>query len=178
MKHNNTLTHIKAIMGLGNPGVRYYNTRHSIGYRIVDALIAATGGSWRDRGLIQVADILIHDRPITVIKSNTYMNDSGKAIPYLLKKGIATSELLVIHDELEKPWGSWSVKIGGSHRGHNGLRSIIDVCGDNFYRLRVGIGRPEHKDEVPDYVLAPFSCAPTEVDTIINEIVEFLLQSL
>lgn len=172
------LTHIKAIIGLGNPGERYYNTRHSIGYRVVDALVAQAGGSWHDKGVLQAADIIVNDRPLLVIKSNTYMNDSGKVIPYVLKKGITASELLVIHDELEKPWGSWSIKIGGSHRGHNGLRSIIGVCGDTFYRLRVGIGRPTDKSMVPTYVLAPFDCPATEVDTVIDSIVQFLFASL
>jgi peptidyl-tRNA hydrolase, PTH1 family len=178
MSTQKTLTSIKAIIGLGNPGDRYYKTRHSIGYRIIDTLVKSCGGSWHDRGTLQTAEVLINDRPIITIKSNTYMNDSGKVIPYLLKKGIGAEEILVIHDELEKPFGSQAIKVGGSHRGHNGLRSIIGVCGDGFYRLRIGIGRPENKEEVPHYVLAPFDQSETEILTAIDTAVEFLLTNL
>lgn len=173
-----SLTSIKAIIGLGNPGDKYYKTRHSIGYRIIDTLVEQCGSSWHDRGALQVAEIMIHDRPIIAIKSNNYMNDSGSVIPFLLKKGITASEILVIHDELEKPFGTMSIKIGGSHRGHNGLRAIIGVCGDSFYRLRIGIGRPEQKDEVPHYVLAPFDHPETEIANVIDTAVELLLKSL
>lgn len=172
-----SLAHIKAIIGLGNPGDRYYKTRHSIGYRIIDELVNRCSGSWHDRGLLQTADITINDRPIIAVKSNSYMNDSGKVIPYLLKKGIAASEILVIHDELEKQPGTLAIKIGGSHRGHNGLRSIIGVCGDGFYRLRVGIGRPADKADVATYVLEPFEISETEVRHLIDSAVELIINN-
>jgi peptidyl-tRNA hydrolase, PTH1 family len=178
MSTEKKLTGIKAIIGLGNPGDRYYKTRHSIGYRIIDALVKACGESWHDRGTVQTAEITVNDRPVIAIKSNTYMNDSGKVIPFLFKKGIAASEILVIHDELEKPFGTMAVKVGGSHRGHNGLRSVIGVCGDGFARLRIGIGRPEDKQEVPHYVLAPFDASEVEVQEVIDKAVEFLASNL
>lgn len=179
MKKNNvSLLGIKAIIGLGNPGDRYYKTRHSIGYRIVDTLVTQCGEQWHDRGTLQVADIMVHDRPIIIVKSNSFMNDSGKVVPYLLKKGIKPEEMLVVHDELEKPFSTMSVKVGGSHRGHNGLRSIIGVCGDNFYRLRIGIGRPADKVEVPHYVLASFDQIEVDVQQVIADAVEFLLSNL
>lgn len=179
MKTDNvSLLGIKAIIGLGNPGDRYYKTRHSIGYRIIDTLVTQCGGQWHDHGTLQTAEFTANDHPLIAIKSNTFMNDSGKVIPYLLKKGIKSEEILVIHDELEKPFGTMSVKVGGSHRGHNGLRSIIGVCGDNFYRLRIGIGRPADKSEVPHYVLAPFDKQETEIQKVITDAVEFLLNNL
>ncbi len=178
MNTQKPLSSIKAIIGLGNPGDRYYKTRHSIGYRVIDALADSCGGSWHDRGTLQTAEITVNDKPLILIKSNTYMNDSGKVIPYLLKKGIAASEILVIHDELEKPFGTMNIKVGGSHRGHNGLRSIMGVCGDGFYRLRIGIGRPEQKEEVPHYVLAPFDNSESEVKTVIEKANQYLLDNL
>jgi peptidyl-tRNA hydrolase, PTH1 family len=178
MNTQKQLTHIKAIIGLGNPGNNYYKTRHSIGYRVIDTLVTQCGEQWHDRGALQTAELTIHDRPILAIKSNNYMNDSGSVIPYLLKKEIKAEEILVIHDELEKPFGTMSIKIGGSHRGHNGLRSIIGVCGDGFYRLRIGIGRPDDRDEVPHYVLAPFDQPETEIEIVIEKAVEFLLDNL
>lgn len=178
MNTQKKLSSIKAIIGLGNPGDRYYKTRHSIGYRVIDALAESYGSSWHDRGTLQTADITVNERSLLLIKSNTYMNDSGKVIPYLLKKGIAASEILVLHDELEKPFGTMNIKIGGSHRGHNGLRSIMSMCGDGFYRLRIGIGRPEQKEEVPHYVLAPFDNSELEVKTVIEKAHQYLLDNL
>jgi peptidyl-tRNA hydrolase, PTH1 family len=162
---------IKAIMGLGNPGISYYKTRHSIGYRVVDALAERFGGTWQDRGALQTAHVTINEQPVLLVKSNAYMNDSGNAIPFILKKGIQPTQLLVIHDELEKPFGTMAFKIGGSHRGHNGLRSIIGVCGDEFARLRIGIGRPEQKEEVSDYVLQRFTQPEDELQALIDRAV-------
>lgn len=95
------------------------------------------------------------------------MNDSGRVIPALLKQGIKAENILVVHDELEIPFGSVKLKLGGSHRGHNGLRSIIGVCGENFRRIRCGIGRPANKEDVPDYVLKPFSESEQQVEQMI-----------
>lgn len=147
----------KIIIGLGNPGTKYYKTRHSIGYRVVDQLVDQFGGRWQDRGIVQTADIMINEKPVIVIKPNTYMNDSGKVMPFLAKKGIDAQDILVVHDELEKPFNALAFKIGGSHRGHNGLRSLIDACGPDFARLRFGIARPEDKKDVAEYVLQPFT---------------------
>jgi peptidyl-tRNA hydrolase, PTH1 family len=178
MKQNISLTHIKVIIGLGNPGTRYYYTRHSIGFRIVDELVQRCNATWHDRGTLQTADVEIYGRSVLVVKSNTYMNDSGKVMPYLLKKGIKADEILVVHDELEKLPGTFGIKIGGSHRGHNGLRSIMGLSGDSFYRLRIGIGRPVQKEDVPTYVLETFDGTSSEIDTVINNAVELLLNNL
>ncbi len=155
---------IKAIIGLGNPGPRFVKHRHNIGFRIVDALVDRCGGGWKETGNMLTAQVEIHGKPIIVIKPTTFMNSSGEVIPYLAKKGIKAENILVVHDELEKPFGSLAFKVGGSHRGHNGLRSLIDACGADFARLRFGIGRPERKEDVPDYVLSNF--APQEQDKL------------
>jgi PTH1 family peptidyl-tRNA hydrolase len=151
---------IKAIIGLGNPGSKYYTTRHNIGFRIVDALANAHGGVWQKKNEMEYAEITIGDHHITLIKPQTFMNSSGRVVPALLKKGIK-------HDELEKPFGNVSIKMGGSAKGHNGLRSIITVCGADFPRLRFGIARPLNREDVPDYVLMNFSENPAELEQAI-----------
>lgn len=148
---------IKAIIGLGNPGPKFYNTRHNIGFRILDTLTQAHGGVWHKKNEMEYAEITIGDHDITLIKPQTFMNSSGRVVPFLLKKGIKPENILVVHDELEKPFGNVSIKVGGSAKGHNGLRSIITVCGADFPRLRFGIARPANREDVPDYVLTNFS---------------------
>lgn len=166
----------KAIIGLGNPGPRYFYTRHNIGFRVVDQLVASAHGSWKKRDEMEYAEVTIHDQTVVVIKPQTFMNNSGHVCPFLQKKGIAVEQLLVVHDELEKPFGSLAFKQGGSAKGHNGLKSIIGVYGPDFWRLRFGIGRPEDRDEVPDYVLAPFKETQDQIEQLIQQAVEMILQ--
>ncbi len=160
---------IKAIIGLGNPGPRFVKHRHNIGFRVVDALVDRRAGNWKETGNMLLAQIEINGKPVLVIKPSTFMNSSGEVFSYLAKKGIKAENILVVHDELEKPFGSMAFKIDGSHRGHNGLRSLIDACGADFARLRFGIGRPERKEDVPDYVLSNFNPQEQEeIDTLIE----------
>jgi peptidyl-tRNA hydrolase, PTH1 family len=163
---------IKAIVGLGNPGPSYYFQRHSIGFRVLDRLAEKHGLFWISKGDVKTATIPGKDGAIFLIKPQTFMNSSGVAVPALMKKGIKAENILVVHDELEKPFGSVSLKFDGSHKGHNGLKSIIGICGTAFYRIRVGIGRPVHKDAVPEYVLQPFEQSSHEVDQVIENAVD------
>lgn len=151
------MSSIKVIIGLGNPGQKFHLNRHNIGFLILDALAEKYHASWSKKPDRETAEITIHDNAILLIKPQTFMNDSGKVIPSLAKQGIKAENILVIHDELEKPFGKVEFKTGGSHKGHNGLRSIIASCGADFHRLRFGIGRPENKEDVADYVLSNFS---------------------
>jgi peptidyl-tRNA hydrolase, PTH1 family len=169
---------IKAIIGLGNPGPHYYYTRHNIGFRIVDALAAAHHLSWQKKDNAEVATLTFNNEKILLIKPQTFMNDSGKVIPALLKQGIKAENILVVHDELEQPFGALKLRIGGSARGHNGLKSIIAACGDQFARLRFGIARPEHKEDVPEYVLQKFKENPADVDRLIDQAVGMIEQLL
>jgi len=162
---------IKAIIGLGNPGQRYYNNRHNIGFRVVDEIAAQHGGMWQDKNNMEISDILINNQKILLIKPQTFMNESGKVVPFLIKQGIRAENILVVHDELEKPFGKMAFKVGGSHRGHNGLRSIIGICGADFVRLRFGIGRPAQKDEVSRYVLQNFSEDSADIEHLIAQAV-------
>jgi PTH1 family peptidyl-tRNA hydrolase len=152
---------LKAIIGLGNPGEQYYYTRHSIGFRVVDAFAQAHHISWKSAELMEWAELPFFAHTgrahIYLIKPTTFMNSSGKVIPWLQKKGIVAEQILVIHDELEKKFGSLMIKQGGSPRGHNGLRSIIQVIGENFWRLRFGIGRPDDSENIAHYVLSQFT---------------------
>jgi len=165
---------IKAIIGLGNPGQKYYYNRHSIGFRVVDELAHKYGGTWQSKNNMECVDIVINNNKLLLVKPQTFMNDSGKIIPALLKQGVKAENILVVHDELEKSFGKLSFKVGGSHRGHNGLRSIIGICGPDFVRLRFGIGRPDQKDEVSQYVLHNFSEDPAEVEGLIAKAVSMI----
>lgn len=168
---------IKAIIGLGNPGHQYRNNRHNIGFKVLDVLAEQHNASWLSKPLMQVTDIQLNNKKVILIKPQTFMNSSGQVISFLQKKGIGAENILVVHDELEKKFGSIMIRQGGSHRGHNGLRSIIGVCGQDFWRIRFGVGRPENKDDVSDYVLSNFQEDPAEIDRLIGEVLELIQDS-
>ena len=165
---------IKAIIGLGNPGSKYTYTRHNIGFRILDELASIHHVAWQTKDAMEVATWENDGHKIFLIKPQSYMNDSGKVIPFLLKQGIKAENILVIHDELEQPLGNIKIRVGGSARGHNGLKSIIAVCGDQFARMRFGIGRPVDKEDVPHYVLEKFKENAQDVDTLIQQAVQLI----
>ena len=169
---------IKTIIGLGNPGSQYSYTRHNIGFRVVDALAQHYNAEWVQKENMMLSEIHIDGSKILLIKPQTYMNNSGRVMNYLSKQGIKAENTLVVHDELEKPFGSLIVKQGGSHKGHNGLKSIISVAGLEFWRLRFGIGRPEHKEEVPQYVLANFKEPQLGIETLITQSVDMIVKML
>lgn len=170
---------IKAIIGLGNIGPKYERTRHNIGFMVLDALAGAYGLSWQHKECAEIAVGMIADKKIILVKPQTFMNSSGKVIPLLAKQGVRSENILVVHDELEKPFGSIAIRLGGSARGHNGLRSIIEHGGADFYRVRCGIGRPERKEEVSNYVLAPFSEPAIDLEAFIEsamqQIIDFIV---
>lgn len=168
---------IKAIIGLGNPGPSYQNTRHNIGFKVVDALCDRYNGIWQHQEHMDYATIQLHAKKVLLIKPQTYMNNSGQVVPYLKKKGIEAENILVIHDELELPFGSIKLRTGGSARGHNGLKSIIAHCGDSFKRIRFGIARPEQKEDVATYVLANFHEPQERVNDLIEEAVDLVEQT-
>lgn len=165
---------LTALIGLGNPGKRFDHTRHNIGFMVVDALADAYGARWQEKDQMAIADILIDGRRLILIKPLTFMNNSGDIMPALSKKGIKAENILVIHDELEKPFGTIALRMGGSHRGHNGLRSIIDRIGPDFGRMRIGIGRPADKSQVSDYVLARFDENEQAVANQVQKAVEMI----
>lgn len=150
----------KVICGLGNPGPRYARTRHNAGYRAVER-IAGAGGVWKDyRHLASTCPAEIEGVSVMLVRPLTYMNLSGEAVQRLLYRrwGLDPEDLLVIHDDLDRPAGTIRLRPGGSSGGHKGVQSIIDHLGSqNFARLRIGIGRPSAGLETVEYVLKPFS---------------------
>jgi PTH1 family peptidyl-tRNA hydrolase len=151
---------LKLIVGLGNPGEKYARTRHNAGFWWVDALARRHGGVFRSESKHQgeVAKITLtigaERRELWLLKPTTFMNRSGAAITALSHfYKISPGELLVAHDELDLPAGVARWKLGGGHGGHNGLRDTTAAIGADYWRLRIGIGHPGHKDLVLDYVL-------------------------
>lgn len=178
MKNNNqipTLT-IKAIVGLGNPGPTYTFTRHNIGFLILDALADYDQATWQKKQNMELCSIIMHDQKIVLIKPLTYMNNSGEVLGYLKKQGIEQENILVIHDELELPFGVLKFKFDGSAKGHNGLKSIIAHGGSNFLRLRFGIDRPVDRNDVSDYVLGQFREPQIVLDEKINDAIGMIQQ--
>jgi PTH1 family peptidyl-tRNA hydrolase len=158
---------IKAVVGLGNPGQQYVYTRHNIGFRIVEALVDQHHGSWNTQGEMMYSTIEVDGKKIIVLKPLTFMNDSGRVFSFLYKKGIKQEHILVVHDEIELPFGEIKLKFDGSTKGHNGLKSIVALGGSNFYRLRFGVDRPAHPAQVPDYVLAKFKESEDKITSAI-----------
>ena len=169
---NNT-TIPRAIIGLGNPGSRFDNTRHNIGFTVVDALAEKYHADWQEKANMRMAEINLHGQPVLLIKPQTFMNSSGDVVPLVRKQGIKPEEILVVHDELEKPFGTIQVRLGGSARGHNGLRSLIAQMGEQFWRMRCGIGRPERKEDVGTYVLERFG-KDEQVGKLIDKAIEVI----
>ncbi|WP_027721607.1 aminoacyl-tRNA hydrolase [Maridesulfovibrio zosterae] len=153
------------ITGLGNPGPEYVKTRHNIGFMTVDALaeMAISRKSMRFKkieisGDYELFSICISGINVLVTKPLTYMNLSGKAVSSICGRySIPIQNVVVIHDELDLPTGRMKFKKGGGNNGHRGLESIQDKMNSaDFYRIRIGIGRPEFSSQVKDYVLEEF----------------------
>ncbi|MGB5250726.1 MAG: aminoacyl-tRNA hydrolase [Gammaproteobacteria bacterium] len=147
---------IQIVVGLGNPGDRYEQTRHNAGFWFVDRLAREYGGIFRDdrRHQGEVARIRIRDAELLLLKPSTFMNRSGASVRSMaayLK--IPTECVLVAHDELDLPVGTVRLKQGGGPGGHNGLKDVISHLGREFFRLRIGIGHPREQSDVIDYVL-------------------------
>lgn len=169
---------IKAIVGLGNPGPTYTYTRHNIGFRVLDMIAEEYGSAWQKKENYESCNATINDKKILLIKPMTFMNDSGKILAHLTKQGIKQENILVIHDELELPFGDLKFKFDGSAKGHNGLKSMIALGGSGFLRLRFGIDRPTNRDDVPDYVLSKFKEESDLIDEKINDSVHTIIEYL
>lgn len=147
---------IQLVVGLGNPGADYILTRHNAGFWFADALARAHGGRFSHERKFsgEVCRVSIGGHDLRLLKPDTFMNRSGHAVQALsayLK--LPPEAILVAHDDLDLPIGTVRLKQGGGHGGHNGLRDVTDHLGENFVRLRFGIGRPPPGHEVIDYVL-------------------------
>jgi len=147
------------IVGIGNIGAEYANTRHNIGFDVADALVLDLDVSYTQVKHGKMATGKFKGRTIHILKPNTYVNLSGKAVKYWAdKKSIIPENLLVIVDDLNLNFGSVRMKSKGSHGGHNGLKSIEAAMASSKYsRMRFGIGRPKHKGQQVDFVLGKWS---------------------
>jgi PTH1 family peptidyl-tRNA hydrolase len=149
------------IAGLGNPGARHARNRHNIGFGAVEAIAAAHRfGPFRARYQGLAAEGLIGATRVTLLKPQTYMNDSGRSVGEALRfHKLDQDALIVIHDELDLAPAKVRVKVGGGNAGHNGLRSISAHVGNDFKRVRIGIGHPGDKALVYHFVLSDFAKA-------------------
>jgi len=146
------------LAGLGNPGARYSANRHNIGFMAIDAIATR----WRfpafaQKGGAHLTAAEIAGERVLLVKPQTFMNDSGQPLGELMRYyKVPPEKLIVLHDELDLAFGKLRVKQGGGHGGHNGLRSIDAHVGENYHRVRLGIGHPGDKELVTPYVLSDF----------------------
>jgi len=152
---------VTLFVGLGNPGSQYENTRHNIGFKLLDVLIEEFNA--RDISKTSFQGKLYRSGNTFFLKPTTFMNLSGKsvlAVTQFFK--IDLEDVIVIHDDIDLPFGAVRFKKGGGHGGHNGLRSIDATLGKEYLRIRVGVGKPAYKSQVADYVLHDFSSTEQE----------------
>lgn len=149
--------HFEAVVGLGNPGSEHANDRHNAGFWFVDALARDLNETFNldKRFFAETAKARVDGRTVHLIKPSNFMNNSGQGVAAVMNFfKIPAEKMLVVHDELDLPPGVVKLKQGGGHGGHNGLRDIVAKIGTkDFWRLRVGIGHPGHKNAVSGYVL-------------------------
>jgi len=148
------------IAGLGNPGTRYERDRHNVGWMVVDELARRHGATFKSKFNGRLSETRVGEARVALLKPETYMNESGRAITAAARFfKAAPEEVLVVHDDVDLEVGRLQARLGGGLAGHNGLRSISQSLGTpEFLRLRIGVGRPGRGDprDVADYVLAPF----------------------
>lgn len=152
---------MKLFVGLGNPGAKYANNRHNIGFMALDQIASDHGfAPWRSKFQGSVSEGKLGSEKIILLKPETFMNLSGQSVGEAMRFYKLTPEdVTVFHDELDLAPGKIRVKKGGGHAGHNGLRSMHQHIGDTYARVRMGIGHPGHKDRVAGYVLHDFAKA-------------------
>ncbi len=151
-------TPLTLIVGLGNPGSGYAETRHNVGFWFVDRLAEAAGARFRPESRFsgELADATLAGERVRLLKPGTFMNLSGQAVAALARfYRFEPASILVVHDDLDLPAGEVRLKVGGGHGGHNGLRDIVARLGSrDFVRLRFGIGHPGHREGVTGHVLS------------------------
>jgi len=172
------------IVGLGNPGLEYKNNRHNVGFQMIEA-IAESIASSSFRKMTQIAEVsscFFEKKKIILAKPLTFMNLSGRAIRLLIDfYKIPISKVIVFHDDIDLPFGRVKIKKGGGNGGHNGLKSIDNLAGNDYWRVRVGVGRPTEKSMVVSYVLGDFSAKEFEkldsIKKIISENLSILVSN-
>ena len=148
------------VVGLGNPDVLYKNNRHNVGFMVIDALVDNLS-SFEKISKVNFKGELYKAPSMLLLKPTTYMNLSGESVR-AVSDYFKPDDIIVIHDDLDLPFGTLRFKRGGGHGGHNGLRSIDAHVGVEYIRVRMGIGKPKHKSDVAKYVLSDFSACQKE----------------
>ena len=172
------------IVGLGNPGAEYEGTRHNTGYMVLDALAKASNIVFEDKRYGYVAEMSLRGRKLFLLKPTTYMNLSGNAVRYWLQKeNIDQKRLLVVVDELALPLGTFRLKANGSNGGHNGLGHIQQLIGQQYARLRMGIGNEFQQGKQVDWVLGRYSDEEMQtlqpaIDKAVEVIKSFVLSGI
>ncbi len=161
------------LCGLGNMGKKYGNTRHNAGFLFLDSLSREYDFSFKLAKNLhcESAKYCLDQVDVLLVKPTTFMNNSGAAVLSTMQYyKIAKPNLLVVHDDIDIPLGSVKVKFGGGSAGHNGIKSIDSVLGNEYWRMRIGVGRPEPEVDVFDYVLGDFSNSElTQISNVMNE---------
>ncbi len=154
------------VVGLGNPGPEYRDTRHNVGQRVVEALARRLRAPWRREGQAMVARGQWRGEPVALVKPSAFMNLSGPAVADVLRRlGAGPADLVLVYDDIDLPLGAVRVRLKGGHGGHRGVRSVLETLGTpEVRRVKVGIGRPADKADVPDHVLTPFE--PDELPAV------------
>lgn len=157
---------MRLFVGLGNPGARYATNRHNVGFMAVDRIAADHGfAPWRTKFQGEVSEGRLGTERVVLLKPMTFMNLSGQSVGEAMRFfKLEPAYVTVFHDELDLAPGKCRVKEGGGHAGHNGLRSLHQHIGDDYARVRIGIGHPGHKDRVTGYVLGNY--AKAEMDDL------------
>lgn len=152
---------MKLLAGLGNPGSKYANNRHNVGFMAADEIADAWGFSgWRKRFQGFASEGRIENEKVLLLKPETYMNESGRAVSQAVHfYNLDLDDVIVVHDELDLPAGKMRTKKGGGHAGNNGIRSIMSHIGADFHRIRIGVGHPGNKNDVARHVLKDFAKA-------------------
>ena len=171
----------RVVVGLGNPGPEYRHTRHNVGQRVLDVLAKTVRGAWRRDGGTVVARGRWRGEEVRLVKPLAFMNESGPVVAKALRRAEAgPADLILVYDDIDLPLGSVRLRMKGSHGGHNGVRSVLHALGtEEVKRVKVGVGRPDHKGDVPDHVLTSFE--PEElplVEAAVAEAVEKVLTLL
>jgi PTH1 family peptidyl-tRNA hydrolase len=164
------------IVGLGNPGPEYRRHRHNVGFMAADAIHDRHGFTpWRKRFRGEIAEGTLAGEKVLLLKPLTYMNDSGRAVQAAMAfYKLGPGDVVVIHDEVDLPPGKTRMKAGGGTAGHNGLRSVGAEIGEDFRRLRIGVGHPGVKEMVQNHVLRDFAKADAEwLNPLVDAIAEY-----
>ena len=154
------MTECLLIVGLGNPGTKYENNRHNVGFQMIEAMakFIASNSFKKMSQIAEISSCFFEKKKIIFVKPQTFMNVSGRAVRLLIDfYKIPINKVIVFHDDIDLPFGRVKIKKGGGNGGHNGLKSIDNLAGNDYWRVRIGVGRPAEKSMIVSYVLGDFS---------------------